>query len=957
MKKHRDVWKRLIACMLIMLLAMPRTAAVTALADARVGTQKVLTLGADLTEEEKQLILRFFDVDESEVVTMTITNQDERDHLLGLIPESQIGTKTFSCALVCPTDRGGIQVTTANMSYVTSELIASTLATSGVTNCDVLTAAPFRVSGTGALTGAMMSYETASGEILDEAKKDLANEELVITNDLGDTVGQDEAILIVNGVKIRIAKDQVKGEEEVKQVVDEVADNAEAQLNERAQTQGTAPVEIGQEDRDKLYSYGNKFSQLDYNYDDMKVTLQRVTENTMEITGITDPVSESFEDLGENAVSGDSILTGVNDDALGEDAGVNSTYVTVEAETEGPSIGMAQQSSEQLAFPVREVSLKEIRSFSDKSFEMMGSGCSLRYRDDNWNYGLLDLEGNKLTEALYQRISCDRGYFTVVDTNGKYGVLSPDGKVVVPCEYDYLPYIRSSYWTAAMMLEQVAAGDEDYDVYSGDDHFRFSQIDLFDIKAGSAVPVRSLTREEYRNLFTFGSFLEINGVTYDRNLNELPEDVSSSYSEEDGTIYHKVREEKADYSSVYGVTDNEGNTLLSPVYSYISSFQYGFGEAKEAGAEGMGLYAAGDNMVIPSEYTWTQKTAIAVQTEDGQTNVYSYCPAGYFRANKDDKMYYLTWGGQVTGEVPVKRDQLDYNCGAACSFIDLESLRHTYSADGVEVTYPEEYQYVRPLDETGLLWYAQTADYDYYLYDWHGNKMIEEPSGTSFRISDDGRYVLMAGKNYGDFTLYEVTYHTDEGDLHCYQTGKGADFTAAETEVAVSETVEETETTVSETAAETEAAVSETPAETETPVTQAAQQTEAAATEAAQQNETAVTEAAQQTEAAATEAAQQTEAAATEAPETVPETEAAGTTDPTVQTALSVLDSAVMLLDQDASANAATAAELIHTSAELIRAAAPGAAGILDSAKVLLESGSADLSSVKTLIDTAKGMM
>ena len=32
--------------MLIMLLAMPRTAAVTALADARVGTQKVLTLGA-----------------------------------------------------------------------------------------------------------------------------------------------------------------------------------------------------------------------------------------------------------------------------------------------------------------------------------------------------------------------------------------------------------------------------------------------------------------------------------------------------------------------------------------------------------------------------------------------------------------------------------------------------------------------------------------------------------------------------------------------------------------------------------------------------------------------------------------------------------------------------------------------------------------------------------------------
>lgn len=910
MKKNRGIWKRLLACMLIMLLALPRAAAVPALADARVGTQKVLTLGADLTEEEKQLILRFFDVDESEVVTMTITNQDERDHLLGLIPESQIGTKTFSCALVCPTDRGGIQVTTANMSYVTSELIASTLATSGVTNCDVLTAAPFRVSGTGALTGAMMSYETASGEILDEAKKDLANEELVITNDLGDTVGQDEAILIVNGVKIRIAKDQVKGEEEVKQVVDEVADNAEAQLNERAQAQGTAPVEIGQEDRDKLYSYGNKFSQLDYDYDDMKVTLQRVTENTMEITGITDPVSESFEDLGDNAVSEDSILSGVNDDALGDDAGVNSTYVTVEAETEpaAPSIGMAQQSSEQLAFPVREVSIKEIRSFSDSSFETISGTCNLRYRDDNWNYGLLDMNGNKLTEALYQRISYDRGYFTVIDLNGKYGVLSSEGDVLVPCEYDYLPYIRSSYWTAAMKLEQVEAGVEDYDVYSGDDHFIFTQIDLFDLKSGSTAPVRSVTREEYRNLYTYGSFLQIGDVMYDRNLNELPEEVSFSFAEDDGTIYNKVREETTDYSYVYGVTDSEGNTLLSPVYSYVASFQYGFGEAKEAGAENMGLYAAGDNMAVPSEYTWTPKAEIAVQTEEGLISTSSYCPAGYFRGNQDDKMYYMTWGGQITGEVPVKRDQLDYNCGAACSFIDLQSQRHTYSADGVEVTYPEEYVYVRPLDETGLFWYAETEDYDYYLYDWHGNRMIDEAANSSFKISDDGRYILMEGQNYGDYTLYEVTYHTDEGDLHCYQTGMGVDFSAAETP--------------------------ETTAATEAPATETAV-TEAAATEAPT------------TETAATEAAA-TETAGTEVP-------AAG--DAAVQTAVSVLDSAVMILEQDVTANAATGAELIRTAAEIIRASSPGAAGILDSAKVLLESGAADFSSVKTLIDTAKSMM
>ena len=196
----------------------------------------------------------------------------------------------------------------------------------------------------------------------------------------------------------------------------------------------------------------------------------------------------------------------------------------------------------------------------------------------------------------------------------------------------------------------------------------------------------------------------------------------------------------------------------------------------------------------------------------------------------------------------------------------------------------------------------------------------------------------MEGQNYGDYTLYEVTYHTDEGDLHCYQTGMGVDFSAAETP----ETTAATEAPATEAAA-TETAVTEAVA-TEAAATETAV-TEAAATEAAA-TETAVTEAAA-TETAATEAAV-TEAAATEAP-------AAG--DAAVQTAISVLDSAIMILEQDVTANAATGAELIRTAAEIIRASSPGAAGILDSAKVLLESGAADFSSVKTLIDTAKGMM
>ena len=37
------------------------------------------------------------------------------------------------------------------------------------------------MSGTGALTGIIMAYETATGETIDKAKKDIATQEVVVT--------------------------------------------------------------------------------------------------------------------------------------------------------------------------------------------------------------------------------------------------------------------------------------------------------------------------------------------------------------------------------------------------------------------------------------------------------------------------------------------------------------------------------------------------------------------------------------------------------------------------------------------------------------------------------------------------------------------------------------------------------------------------------------------------------
>ena len=172
---------------------------------ARADSRVVATIGADLTAEQQTAILQYFGVYGNPAVQiMYINNQNERDLLGSWVPIEQIGTHTISCALVKPTTSGGIQVRTANLNYITSNMIASNLATAGITNCEVVAAAPFEVSGTGALTGILMAYERSTSTALDQNKSNVAVQELVTTTDLANKVGQQEAQQIVNDIKLQI---------------------------------------------------------------------------------------------------------------------------------------------------------------------------------------------------------------------------------------------------------------------------------------------------------------------------------------------------------------------------------------------------------------------------------------------------------------------------------------------------------------------------------------------------------------------------------------------------------------------------------------------------------------------------------------------------------------------------------------------------------------------------------
>ena len=88
--------------------------------------------------------------DSSKVVTIGVNNKEERAYLGKVATEEQLGTKTYSCAYVEPTKEGsGINVKTANITWVTSSMVATTLSTAGLTGANCVIAAVFPVSGTG----------------------------------------------------------------------------------------------------------------------------------------------------------------------------------------------------------------------------------------------------------------------------------------------------------------------------------------------------------------------------------------------------------------------------------------------------------------------------------------------------------------------------------------------------------------------------------------------------------------------------------------------------------------------------------------------------------------------------------------------------------------------------------------------------------------------------------------
>lgn len=293
--------KRYLCMMLVMLTAISAVAAVTA-KEAYAGSFSggYISLGADLTDDERAKVLELFGVDESDLENykvVYVTNQEEHQYLDSYISSSQIGNQAWSSVLIKEGKKGsGINVTTKNVIYCTTGMYANALATAGVEDVNVVVAGPFNVSGTAALVGALKAYSEMTGETVDEDVVDAAVDEMVTTGSLEDGTDADNEKVegMVAYLKEQVANKDNK-DKDLDQIINDAANKFEITLNEDQFNQLKALLEkLGGLHLD----LGSLKSQAQAAYDtlkDMGFDISKIHIDTEEAKGLLQQIIETIK--------------------------------------------------------------------------------------------------------------------------------------------------------------------------------------------------------------------------------------------------------------------------------------------------------------------------------------------------------------------------------------------------------------------------------------------------------------------------------------------------------------------------------------------------------------------------------------------------------------------------------------------------------------------------------------
>lgn len=210
--------KRILSICLCLLLLL------SVAAPAWAENQSRTVIGADLSPEQVEAVYQSFGLRRGDVVELTMTNAEERRYLEGLVDERVIGSRSISCVYVELLPEGsGLSIATNNVTWWTEEMYISALTTAGIKDARIIVSAPFEVSGTSALSGIYKAYEDMTGLSLDELAKQVSTEELTITGDLAQQIGNMDSTSIVSELKLVLNETKNMSDDEIRAIITEIA--------------------------------------------------------------------------------------------------------------------------------------------------------------------------------------------------------------------------------------------------------------------------------------------------------------------------------------------------------------------------------------------------------------------------------------------------------------------------------------------------------------------------------------------------------------------------------------------------------------------------------------------------------------------------------------------------------------------------------------------------------------
>lgn len=281
--------KRMMASVLSMVLSVTALVTpVTAMAD-RVEDKPYVALGADLKGEEREVVLQLLNLTEEELENCDIaqiTNEMEHKYLGAYLSADVIGSRALSSVKVVGKEAGhGIDVDTYNITYCTEGMYENALATAGVENAEVIVAGPFNISGTAALVGAMEAYSQMTGDVIDPELMDAANNELVVTSEIAENIGNSEkAEELIAAVKEIVAANGITNMDDIEAVIEDVS--------------GKLEIHLSEEDKQLIKDLMKKLSKLDIDLEALKEQAKDLYDRVKEIDlseyGITEESVKGF---------------------------------------------------------------------------------------------------------------------------------------------------------------------------------------------------------------------------------------------------------------------------------------------------------------------------------------------------------------------------------------------------------------------------------------------------------------------------------------------------------------------------------------------------------------------------------------------------------------------------------------------------------------------------------------